>query len=166
MKEQIPLYYHSGDYAYEHGELKLYHASFQENIACREAIEQAIADHYGNNRLDAVCADQVVERFGYDRVFCVLANTVQHKEWDGRISRENKAWAKTIPVAPGYGGDRNDYFVVDRGNPGLTDLFISIVRKNYERDQEKKPSVRENLKQNSGQKEQVETSKKHKSQER
>lgn len=48
----------------------------------------------------------------------------------------------------------------------MTDLFITIVRKNYERDQEKKPSVRENLKQNSGQKEQVEKPKKHKSPER
>lgn len=149
MNEQTPLYLHSGEYAFKHGEIKQYHASYQANVACKEAIEQAIGSHYKNNRLDAGCADRVIEHFGYDRVFYVLANTVQHKGWDGRISRENKAWAKTIPVALEYGSSRNAYFVVDRGNPGLTDLFLSIVRKNYER--EKKPSVRENLKQKSGQ---------------
>ena len=71
MKEQIPLYSYSGSYAYEHGELKQFHASYQANVACKEAIEQAISDYYGNNRLDAACVDQVVERFGYERVFYV-----------------------------------------------------------------------------------------------
>ena len=153
MKEQIPLYSYSGEYAYEHGELKQFHASYQANVACKEAIEQAISDHYGNNRLDAACVDQVVERFGYERVFYVLANTVQRKEWDGRISRDNKEWAKTVQVTPGYGGDKNAYFVVDRCNPGLTDLFITIARKNYALEQEKKPSVRDSLKRNNGRQE-------------
>ncbi len=29
----------------------------------------------------------------------VLANTVQHKDWDGRISAQNKEWAKTLRFA-------------------------------------------------------------------
>ena len=44
MKEQIPLYSYSGEYAYEHGELKQFHASYQANVACKEAIEQAIME--------------------------------------------------------------------------------------------------------------------------
>ena len=38
----------------------------------------------------------------------------------------------------GWGTDRNRYFVVN-SHPGLTDLFLSQVRKEKER--EKKPSV-------------------------
>ena len=30
-------------------------------------------------------------------VALVLANTVQLQDWDGRYSRRNKEWAKTIP---------------------------------------------------------------------
>ena len=42
MKDTTPIYFHSATYAYEHGELDQYHASHKANIACREAIEQAI----------------------------------------------------------------------------------------------------------------------------
>ena len=44
MKDTTPIYFHSATYAYEHGELDQYHASHKANIACREAIEQAITD--------------------------------------------------------------------------------------------------------------------------
>lgn len=46
MKDTTPIYFHSATYAYEHGELDQYHASHKANIACREAIEQAITDNY------------------------------------------------------------------------------------------------------------------------
>ena len=74
---------------------------------------------------------QVVEQFGYDRTLYVLANTVRHKEHDGRISRDNKTWARTIPVfedPDAWGKDRNVEFVVDGHNPGLVDLFINVAR--------------------------------------
>ena len=145
MKE-IPVYKYPGTYAEEHDELPVYRASTKVNIACKEAIEAAIRDHHHDNRLDADAAKQVISQFGYDRVFHVLANTVRHMDWDGRISRDNKAWAQTIPVMENpdaWGADRNRYFVVG-SHPGLTDLFLSQVRKEKER--EKKPSVIEKLK--------------------
>ena len=37
-----PVYTHSFEYAQEHGETKEYNASFQANVACKEAIESAI----------------------------------------------------------------------------------------------------------------------------
>ena len=122
-----------------------YNASFQASHACKEAIEQAIGRHYSNNRLDAEAAvNDVLEQFGADRVQYVLANTVRHKEWDGRISRDNKAWASTMPMPEGSPQDRNsEYLVVDHCNPGLTDLFLKQVRQlSGERE---KPSVREKL---------------------
>ncbi|MBQ6999746.1 MAG: DUF3849 domain-containing protein [Oscillospiraceae bacterium] len=140
MKE-IPVYKYPGAYADEHDELPAYRASTKANIACKEAIEAAIRDHYRDNRLDADATKQVIDRFGYDRVCHVLAVTIRHKDWDGRISPSSKAWAQTVPVMEnpdGWGTDRNRYFVVN-SHPGLTDLFLSQVRKEKER--EKKPSV-------------------------
>ena len=110
-----------------------------------------------------------MEQFGYDRMFYVLANTVRQKEWDGRISRDNKAWAKTIPVyenPDGFGHDRNIYFVVNRSHPGLTDLFLTQARREYALSQEKKPSVRDSLNKNAGQQARAKKPKQHKSQER
>ena len=57
----------------------------------------------------------------------MLANTVRQKDWDGRISRDNKAWTKIIPVyenPDGFGYDRNVYFVVDRSTPDLQIYFL------------------------------------------
>lgn len=131
LKDTTPIYFHSATYAHEHGELDQYRASHKANIACKEAIEQAITDNYRDNRLGPACVQQVLQQFDYDRIFYVLANTVQQKEHDGRISHDNKAWAQTIPVCEdkdGFGYDRNVYFVIDRSHTGLMDLFLTQVR--------------------------------------
>jgi len=72
----------------------------------------------------------VLEQFGPERMQYILANTVLKKEHDGRISRDNKAWAKTIPMPENGGDPRHSYaLVVDKVNPGLTDLFLKQARK-------------------------------------
>ena len=128
-----PVYPYPLDYAVENGELEQYHLSRKANIACKEAIEQAIAEHYADNCLDtATAVRQVADAFGYDRMLYVLAVTVQHKSWDGRFSDSNKAWAASIPVMEDRtdgSADRNVYYVVDRAHPGLTDLFLRGARK-------------------------------------
>ena len=101
-------------------------------MACKEAIEAAISAHYSDNRLGKQAALEVIEAFGMDRTMYVLANTVRHKDWDGRISQDNKRWAMTIPVHADrnqWGDDRNTEFVVDKSHPGLTDLFVNQVRR-------------------------------------
>lgn len=129
--QAAPLYPHSAAYASEHGEMAQYNLSYQVNSACKEAIEQAINDHYGDNRLNTETAvREVMEKFGAERVQFILANTIQHKDSDGRISRDNKAWAKTIPMPEDSDTSRHcAYLVVDKVNPGLTDLFTKQVRK-------------------------------------
>lgn len=131
---QLPVYPYPASYAHEQGELEQYRASHKANIACRDAIDTAIADHYRDNRLGNGAVKQVVAQFGYDRTLYVLANTVRQKDWDGRISRENKEWAKTIPVyedKDSWGGDRRCEFVVDRAHTGLMDLFTTQARREY-----------------------------------
>jgi len=113
------------------GEEAQHIASHAANIACEEAIEQAIADHYSDNRLNTAAAVQdVVKRFGYDRMLYVLANTVQDMEQDGRVSRANKDWARTIPVAF-ESGRRDVSYLITRSHPGLLNLFVSEARHEY-----------------------------------
>lgn len=72
--------------------------------------------------------------------------TIQHKDADGRISRDNKAWAKTIPMPEDKESfRRNAYLVVDQVNPGLVDLFIRQARKTVQ--EKEKGSVLQKLKQ-------------------
>ena len=130
--DKSPVYKYPAAYARENNELEQYRASYKANVACKEAIETAIRDNYSDNRLGKDAVKQVVEQFGFERTFHVLAATVRGKDWDGRISRDNKEWAKTIPVfedPDAWGHDRNRYFVVDAVNPGLTDIFINQARR-------------------------------------
>ena len=81
----------------------------------------------------------------------ILANTVQLQDWDGRYSRRNKEWAKTIPnenpetVRCGY---------TLSSHPAVLDGFIDLVREEQqhsrtqgEKTQPPRPSVRDKLKQ-------------------
>lgn len=152
--ENIPVYRHSAEYAVQHGEAFSYYESFDANQKCAAAIEKAIGDNYRDNHLDSKAAlAQVGQKFGMERLTYVLANTVQCKARDGRISEGNKRWAATIPVADDTsvkGEKRNLYFVVDRVNPGLIDLLVSQARNTLSReriDGKKKPSILEKLKQ-------------------
>ena len=116
------------------------------NISCKEAIEAAIGAHYKENRLDAkAAAQEVLDQCGPERVQTVLAATVQDKDWDVRISGENKAWAQTVPMPEGSeDGNRRSHWVVD-SHPGLVNLFVDQVR-DLVREREK-PSVIQQLKQ-------------------
>ena len=130
--DQAPLYTQSATYAREHNEIDAYRNSRKANIACKEAIEDAIRENYHNNRLDTSCVGRIADRFGIDRVQYVLANTVQQKSWDERFSRSNHSWAESVTVAEDgneFVGDRRTAFVVDRSHPGLTDLFVTAFRR-------------------------------------
>lgn len=126
--DKTPLYNESYAYAYQHGEEAQSIASRRANIACRDAIEKAIADHYHDNSLNTKAAvKEVVQQFGYERMFYVLANTVQTKDGDGRVSQSNKKWAQTIPVVF-ENGERDFSFLITRSHPGLLDMFVSDAR--------------------------------------
>ncbi len=118
------------------------------NISCNEAIEEAIDGSYKGNSLDAkAAAQEVLDKFGPDRVQTILAATVQDKDWDVRISGENKAWAQTVPMPEGSeDGNRRSHWVVD-SHPGLVNLFVDQVRDLVQEREKEKPSVIQQLKQ-------------------
>ena len=145
----LPVYAFSAAFAKEHGELEVYRASHRANVDCKNAIEAAISSHYRDNRFDASCVDAVIDRYGMERVAFVLANTVRDKDWDGRISPENKAWAKGFPVPNddnARGGSHTHEYVCSKAHPGLINLFVNSFRKKQELSKEKKPSVLQKLK--------------------
>ena len=144
----LPVYVYSATFAKEHGELETYRASHRANVDCKNAIEDAISEHYRDNCFDGSCVSGVIDRFGMERVAFVLANTVQDKDWDGRISPENKAWAKEAPVPNDYnawGGRRTHEYVCSQAHPSLINLFVNRFRKEQEHEKEKKPSVLKKL---------------------
>lgn len=126
--DKTPIYKESFEYAYNHGEEEQHRASNHANIACKKAIETAIASHYHDNRLDTQAAVQeVVKQFGYERMFYVLANTVQTQGTDGRVSQANKKWAQTIPIVFER-GKRDTSYLITQTHPGLLDMFVSSAR--------------------------------------
>ena len=126
---EVPVYRETANYAYEAGELDMYRASRDANMACKEAIEQAISDNFSNNHLSTEAAvTSVFDQFSPERVQYVLANTIQHKDHDGRIHQSLKDWAKEIEVCP----DDTNSFIVDKVNPGLVSLFVTEVNRQIE----------------------------------
>lgn len=128
MADHKPLYRWSLQDAIAHNEVQDWRDSYKENCDCARAIERAIADHYHDNVLEDGTKD-VLDRYGFDRVNWVLANTLQEKAHDGRFSQENKKWAKGFIIPS---DDVRWHFCVE-SHPGLTDLFIDQAREAWQK---------------------------------
>lgn len=127
----LPIYEHSFQEAVERGETKQYHAAHGLNVDCAEAIKTALAEHYNFQTycLDTTAASkEIVGKFGFERTMYVLANTIRHNDHDGRISRQNKEWANTVP---GYDDKRTSVYYLVTSSPGLTDMLVKQVRHDY-----------------------------------
>lgn len=124
-----PLYIHSLSYAMEHGRVDDYMESRKLNLDCKKAVEDAIRENFDGMRLAHGAAGEVLEQYGAERVAFVLANTVQHLDYDGRFSPENKAWAKgfEIPENTERGRDMNAAYIVS-SHPAVLDGFIRLAR--------------------------------------
>ncbi len=145
-----PVYNQTYNYAQAHNEADLCLQSHRADVACGEAIEEAINKHYSGNSLDTDKAIQeVLSRFGMERLNFVLANMIRNLARDGRISPQNKEWTKTIP-AP-VDEKRSQEFIAFSVHPGLLNLFAdSVMNLEPERKQEQvknKPSVLAQLQQ-------------------
>lgn len=129
MAEYKPLYEWSLNEAVRNDERTLWRDSFKENCRCAMDIERAISEGYNleTYRLD-VNADDIIEKYGFNRVNWVLANTIQEKMDDGRFSAENKAWAKRFHIPK----DEVCWQFAVESHPGLTDIFVNQVRKAWQ----------------------------------
>ena len=112
MNETYPYPYSAAE-ARKRNELSLWRESHRANIACRDAIENAIRQNFDGMNLQTDCLKAVLDEYGYKRTAWVLANTLHELKWDGRFSYANKHWAQT-----GYNlSSRN--LIWDTGRIGL-----------------------------------------------
>lgn len=120
------LYPHSIEEARRRDEVSLWRDSFRANIACKEAIEDAIRRDFDGMHLKEGCAKSVIAEYGYKRTAFVLSNTLREKDYDGRFSQVNKDWiGRTFVPAD---EEHNDQFVIG-SHPAVLDGFIDEYRK-------------------------------------
>lgn len=109
-QRELPLYRHDAAYAREQGDLDLYRVSRRANIACKEAIEASISEHYR----DGVPAGQRRGAPG-DRAVRLHPHSMcwqtpySRRNGMGRLSPPTRHGAKTVDIPPnpdGFGGDR------------------------------------------------------------
>lgn len=150
--KNIPIYDKTAAYAAEHNELDSYRASYRANMACKEAASEAINTNYAHNSLNSKNALETLKQsFSLERIVAITAVSVRELDYDGRVSRANKEWAKTVPFPrdiDNWGRDRNDVFRINGVHPGLLDLFANTVRKELDLAKtapSKKPSLVEKL---------------------
>lgn len=127
------VYPYSFTEAKRNNETELYQESQRQNIACKNAIESTIKANYDGRHLNADTAKKVIVEYGYDRVNWVLANTIQHKKYDGRFSSSNKEWAGGFyfPKPSERGSDRTLEYVAE-SHPAILDGFAAQARKEYD----------------------------------
>lgn len=124
------LYPWTAEEARREGKIEIWRASHKANIACRDAIEEAIRQSFDGMHLKEDCLQPVLDEFGYKRTSWVLSNTLQMLKWDGRFSPANKQWAEKtfIPADLNHNSD----FVV-RSHPAVLDGFVDLYRKAYQK---------------------------------
>lgn len=92
---------------------------------CKGAIEEAIRGNFDGMHLKDNF-DGLLAKYSIDDINYVLANTVQYYHSDGRISRENKAWANETEITQNEG---HRYQFVLNTHLAVLDGFIDIIRR-------------------------------------
>lgn len=124
--EHPKVYPYAADIARQNGELDQYRESNKLNVACAQAIDQAVRDNnYELFHYDLPAAAKgVLAEYGAERVQWVLASTIQGNDWDGRFSHNNKEWAKGFDIP-----ERKIGGSVINTHPAILDGFVNNVRK-------------------------------------
>ena len=140
----IPIYAKSLSEARELNELDIYRASRNENHACANMTDAFISKHYNDNSLDSESAlNDLLEKYPIERIALVSAVNIADKNWDGRISDANKAWANAF--LENYPDDvmrqKGEYYLT--AHPGLLNLFVDTVRSYIEKNREIEPEQKE-----------------------
>ena len=97
----------------------LYRGSFK-----KDKLNDFDGFYLGDKGVKRVLAD-----FGYDRTMWVLAASIMNKSFDGRFSRENKDWARS--VIPSYLPQKEIREYSVDSHPTVLNGFIDEVRKEY-----------------------------------
>ena len=130
MSKVEPTYRWSRAEAEACGEIELWLERYRINCDCARFIEKQISANYADNRLNEQGVKVAIEKYGFDRVNRVLANTVTENNTDGRFSADNKKWAASFNIPREE--NRYNYNYSVNSHPGLVDVFINQARKEWE----------------------------------
>lgn len=122
-----PLYKYSAETAKHDGEIDAWRESRDENIRCRDFLDQQVREKFDGFRLPDECAENAIKEFGYDRTMWVIANTILERKGDGRFGQQNRKWAQSLHVAQ----DRHNYEFALESHSCTVDGLASDVRKMY-----------------------------------
>ena len=120
-----PVYLETSEYAREHDELEKYHDSRNITLRCKSDIAEAFRNNYDGMHLNEGFEDKLISEYGIERIAYVLANTIREHGTDGRFSRDNKAWANTIPVSQDIDEHR---FANLNEHPAVLDVFVDRIK--------------------------------------
>ena len=129
MNETYPYPYSAAE-ARKRNELSFWRESHKANIACRDAIEDAIRRNFDGMYLNEDCLAPVLTAYGYKRTAWVLANTLNELKWDGRFSPTNKQWAERRYIPQ---DERHNAAITIRSHPAVLDGFVDLYRKAYQK---------------------------------
>ena len=151
QKSPQAFYGHTLSYAMEHGEVDRYSDSRKVDRECRGAIEETIRQNFDGMHLNHDIVKPLAEQYGSERMAFVLANTICQESWDGRFSRDNKAWASEFPISEDivHGIDMNRELIVS-SHPAVLDGFIGMFRREVLEKEKEMPAAREKAKDTSG----------------
>ena len=122
-----PLYKYSVETAKHDGELDAWRESRDENIRCRDFLDEQVREKFDGFRLPDECAENAIKEFGYDRTMWVIANTILMRKGDGRFSQQNQKWAQSLNIAQ----DRHNYEFALESHSCTVDGLASDVQKMY-----------------------------------
>ncbi len=122
-----PLYKFSFSEAKRSGETEEFRESFQENIRCRDFLDNEIKEKFDGMHLPNECAENAVKEFGYDRTMWVIANTVLERDGDGRFHNKNRDWAKSLNIPK----ENRNYEFALRSHSCMVDGLAGQVQKMY-----------------------------------
>ena len=128
MPDYKPLYRYSFEEARRLGEVEQWRESQAENRRCRDFLDQKVRENFDGMHLKGDIVEDAVAEFGHNRVSWVLSSHVQHYDYDGRFSSQNKAWAKeTYIQRPTKEEMRRDQFVQDHTTDYLLNSHAVLV---------------------------------------
>lgn len=125
------VYPYSAAEAKQLGELDDWRASHKLNKECAEAIDRAVREGFDGMHLPGDIAENACCEFGLERVRWVLANTVQHADWDGRYRPQNKKWAESVNIPRNNQNGHTTEFVL-KSHPELVNGLVNQYRRYYD----------------------------------
>ena len=105
------------------------------NEDCKKAVCECINSNFDGMHLNLGFEDNLIKEYGLERIAYLVATTIREHEYDGRYSRDNKEWAKTISVSESEDERSSCCLNV---HPAILDGFADRLRKKIKEEDNKK----------------------------